>query len=301
VNVYSNAAMPTTPSGLVIANNIATDMDFFFQKVTGDWYGLTIADNIICGTGSGQGRINIGNGTGTYTVRDVVITGNQITSNVSVPLSITDSAENVIISKNVMRGATQAHIGIGAGSSASTFWTITENVFLGSPTRSVQHDGTTHNALTNTFKNNVCPVGVSHNFRAVNTDDTGQISNAATATSAPNVWPYGLSRIRASASLGVSGGTDVGMLETHRHSSVSEADTYQIFTPQYAATYRGARYIRKAVDATNWGLWHQETGVLEGTASYNPPSVAARGTTSNPTAGAIDIGGMTLRALVRKN
>lgn len=255
------SVFPSATQNIIIADNIAINVTNFLEKQTGPIYGLIIADNIICGTSAGQGRIVIGDGSTDWTVKDITITGNQITSNIAIPVAISDNSENVIFSKNIMRGATQAHTRFGITGTATTNYIVKDNVFLGSPSNGMcQHDASTHNISTNFWKDNFAPVGVGHTFRALRTDFTGTSNPVGFQISAlPSEWPYGVSLTRVSGDT-VDAASQTGILYTHKESAAANTLIYQWFVPDYSATYKDDLYFRKAVDASNWDGWYQLTG-----------------------------------------
>lgn len=83
---------------------------------------------------------------------------------------------------------------------------------------------------------------------------------------------------RASSALGPTGIGDVGALYTYVPSSVAPQDIYQVFIPQYSAANRARIHFRKAVDASNWDIWFRVAGGHDGSATFDPPNLAA-GTT----------------------
>ncbi len=265
VCIYTDATVPsvfpTAHQNIVISNNVATNVAYLLEKVTGPIYGLTLANNIV-DAGTLLGRIGFGNGTHNYTSKDVLITGNQITGNSgalasAISLFFTDNLDNLVIKGNIFRGATQAHISIGISGSTSDRVSITENIFIGTPTRAVQHDAGV-GQLTNSFRNNRKPTTVSHNFRAADSDDCGQIVDAYTAATLPSALPFGESVAYLSSG---GPGSGIGIIKTYRHSAVAETLTYQLFVPRYDATYLNDTYLRKAIDASTWAAWFNVVGV----------------------------------------
>lgn len=258
VCIYCDPAIGSTANGLLIANNVIRDCAYSLLKSVGSIAGLTFSDNIVVSTASGTGRILLGNGsTSAWTVRDLQITGNQISCNVGAALTITDNGENVVIKGNILRGSTQAHMILGIAGTATTNYVIRDNILLGTPSNGLcQHDAGTHNAVTNMWLDNWSPPGLSHSFRAVKTDFAGAVYNHVGADQAttPGNLPSGTSSVRLKNRT-INGANQTGILYSHRLSTDAITSVWQMFLPDYSVSHASDRIVRKAVDATTWGPW----------------------------------------------
>lgn len=263
VCIYTSSTLPsvfpTAAQEILISNNTATRIGFFVEKVIGPIYDLTITDNIIFGTASGDGRIVIGDASVNWTVKDINIVNNTITSVTSTPIVVYDNCANVIIARNTMRGATSSHITIGATGTTSNYIMIMDNLFLGTPTYTVRHDASADfGAATNVYKNNYAPPTVSSLFRVYQTDNTGGTVNTFTTATTPDAFPFGISVTRISGEILPGSGT--GMLMTYKMNATEVTSTYQLFVPLYAG-HANDMYIRKASGATTWGAAYRFVGV----------------------------------------
>lgn len=252
---------PTNSQNILIANNTITNVTNFINQFKGTIYGITIANNIMHSTGSTQGRIQFADGTADWTIRDLVFTGNSVISNINIALQLTHNLENVTVSNNVMRGSTQAHMRLGATGTTTTSIMVTDNQLLGTPSNYLcQHDASTHNPLTNVWRNNRAPATVPNNFRGSAVDVTGINQNIFTTATLPSDFPYGES-VAYLNSVNVGVATLAGITKTYKHSSLNSTNIYQVFWPTYDATYGNDFYFRKAVDASNWSAWYNVAGV----------------------------------------
>ena len=276
VCIYSAATIATEKNGVTITNNTIDNCLYALQKVAGSVYGLVFAGNQCTSSVSGSGRIIIGNGTADYTIKDWLFADNVLTvGSTPIGFAIGDNSENVTIGGNLFRGATQAHIRAGQNSPSTTYtsWTIVNNAFLGTPTNGmVQGDGNT-TATLNVFDNNRAPVGVSGAFRATRGDFLGNSGNYLLAAALPSTFPFGVSTIRL-ANDAVITANDSGWLITYKQSAHAGEAIWQEFVPFHSATMAHTRYMRKAIDASNWGTW-SAAGPLKFAASLTPSSVAA--------------------------
>ncbi len=251
---------PTNAQNILIANNTITNVTDFINQFKGTIYGITIANNIMHSTGANTGRIQFADGTADWTTRDLVFTGNSVISNINIALQLTHNLENVTVSNNVMRGSTQAHMRFGSTGTTTTSIMVTDNQLLGTPSNYLcQHDASTHNPLTNVWKNNRAPVTVPNNFRGYAVDVTGIVQNPFTTATLPSEFPYGES-VGYLNSVNVGAATLAGITKTYKHSSLNNTNIYQVFWPTYDATYANDFYFRKAVDASTWSAWYNVAG-----------------------------------------
>jgi hypothetical protein len=261
VSIYTYevaASFPTTKHNIKILNNQATAVTTLVKKVVGHVHGMTIAGNSVLN----GGYIALGNASPASDIRDLKILNNTIICNGAVGIVINNNVTDAVISGNTVGGATQACVIIGTnsgGGTSSDRITIVGNTWLDTPTRSVQHDGNpTPN--DNVYMNNIDPNKLASNFRAFRTDYVGSTSNIGLETVAPQDWPYGESASYLSART-IDAVSQSGILKTSRLSSTTITSAYQIFIPNYDATYKDDLFFRKAIDATTWDSWYQVTGV----------------------------------------
>ena len=264
VYLLTEKVTPSVPStagqNIVIANNTATDCNWFVDKFKGSVNGITISNNVVNFAGSTQGAVRFSDGTTTYTLTDAIITGNSFITTINIPVQITDNIVNLVFSNNIMRGATQAHTRWGQTGSTTTNISMLNNVFLGTPTNGdCQYDASTANAITNVYLGNIAPAAQSTRFRAFKTDNAGNNSNQYNETALPSSFPRGISTTRIS-NRAVIGPNESGMMYTFRQSDTDTA-VYQVFVIQYSATDLDDIYFRKAIDASNWAAWFRVTGV----------------------------------------
>jgi hypothetical protein len=256
---------PSVPStngqNIVIANNTATNCNWFVDKFKGSVNGITISNNIVNFSGVSQGAVRFADGTTDYTLTDAIISGNSFVTTNNVPAAITDNIANLVFANNIMRGATQAHLRLGSSGSTTTSIAVTDNQFLGTPSNFLcQHDATTQNPSTNVWRNNRAPATVPNNFSGFAVDVTGINQNLFTTATLPSAFPYGESVGYLSA-VNVGVATLEGITKTYKHSSLNSTNIYQVFWPTYDATYGNDFYFRKAVDASNWSAWYNVAGV----------------------------------------
>lgn len=276
VCIYTATALPSVKHGIIIADNQIDDCQYVLEKVIGSVWGLQFTGNQCTSTGTGKGRLIIGNGTADYTVRDWLICDNVLICNTAVGNGITDHSENVVWARNVCSGSTQAHLRVGQGSPSTSYtsWSIEENTFLGSPSNGcIQADGST-TALLNVFRDNKMPVATSPgSFRTARGDYCGTSGNFLLAASLPSAFPRGVTTIRL-ANDAVITADDSGWLITYRMSDHASEAIWQEFVPFYSTINAHTRYIRKAIDASTWATW-SAAGPLKFTASLTPASVSA--------------------------
>jgi len=149
----------------------------------------------------------------------------------------------------------------GPVGTSTTSIVVTDNQLLGTPSNFLcQHDASTHNPLTNVWRNNRAPVTVPNNFRGYAVDVTGINQNIFTTSTLPSDFPYGES-VAYLNSVNVGVATLAGITKTYKHSSLNSTNIYQVFWPTYDATYGNDFYFRKAVDASNWSAWYNVAGV----------------------------------------
>lgn len=246
---------PTNAQSIVFANNTCFNMGYVINKVTGP-----ISDIIISGNRCyGGGRINFGNGTGDFTIKKMIIVNNYLDGTVAGNIATSDKIEDVTITGNVVRGATQAHILFGTAAGSTTNVSIVGNRFIGSPTNGMcQHSSSSHNAPTNTWMNNVGDSGVTHSFRAFAIDFTGATSNQYAPSATPSSFLFGISRTTWVSHSGPTG-NDTGLVETNRYNSGDIVRTHQLFWPAYSAGELAKTYYRRAIDDSTWSAWRTLT------------------------------------------
>lgn len=264
VYILTEKTTPSAPSSngqnILIANNTATNCNWFVDKFKGSVNGITISNNIVNFSSSSQGAVRFADGTTNYTLTDAIISGNSFVTTNNIPVSVGDNIVNLIFSNNIMRGATQAHTRWGQAGSSATNISMLNNVFLGTPSNGdCQFDATTNDPITNVYLGNIAPAGQSTRFRAFKTDNSGSVLNLYEATALPNTFPRGVS-VSTIFNRTVVAANQNGMLYTYRQSDTA-ANVYQVFVIQYSATDLDDMYFRKAVDDTTWAAWYRVTGV----------------------------------------
>lgn len=266
VSIYTDedaATFPTKRQNITVFKNTATDVDDFVQKVVGHVYGLYIEQNDVRYVSAGANRIIIGDGTATWSAKDVRIVGNRLSCNATTqPVALTINCEDVLVQGNIISGATTSCVKIGLNSPATTSARISiiGNTWLDTPSAgSVEHEGT-RDATGNVYQGNVNPNNLTHSFRALRTDFCGDTFNVINETTLPSAVPYGES-ITYIQSRAVVSANDSGVLKTFRQTSLTATAVFQIFVPNYDATYLDDLYFRKAVDSSTWAAWYRVTGV----------------------------------------
>lgn len=281
--IYSNATVGTVKNSVTITDNTMDDCEYILEKVVGSLFGLIFARNQSTAATSGYGRFIIGNGTSAaYTVKDWLIADNLMTCSATICLGIGDNSDNVTISGNTFRGATQAHIRAGQSDPATSYtsWAIIGNTFVGSPTNgTVQADGNTTASL-NIYLGNKAPVGVTHSFRSFRCDDAGSLYNLALATTLPSAFPYGISYTRVQSDAIITG-DDSGWLITYRQGGAGEY-VWQEFRPFYTSGGQTV-YTRKASDLSTWQAWKGELKFSASLTSGAAPAAVAANTSAEQT------------------
>lgn len=261
VSLYCSTTLGTVSNNLIISNNTITNCEHILFHPFGSVYGLSLLDNIAFASTSTYGRILMGdNTTAGWTSRDINIVGNTLISNVSVPVVISNNITVLNFLNNIMRGATQSHMSLGLSANTIREVSIIGNQFLGSISNFIVTSQATQVYETNIWLNNIYPNTETHIFRALRNDFVGDLANYKPITDAPNTYPYGITQARYD-NVAIVSGNDLGMVETRRLSSKTDATIIQFFYPDYSATYLDDIYFRKAIDGSNWSAWFRVTGV----------------------------------------
>lgn len=255
--ITTRGALPSSPHAIVIAENVFTECVYAFRHQYGSVWGLTFSNNISFSTGANSGKIAMGTGTSLSTNKDILFAGNQINGRNAVTVTLYNNLDTVRISENVFRGATLAHIRLGGpgNGTSSTYISVQENAFFGSPAEGAILDQSDKpNPLTNTFRNNHVPAGVTHSFKASNTDFAGSTNDLYGTSNSPSSFPYGVHMTVVTAASIIGSGTDYGVLSTYRQTSHDAASAWQMYKP---ATSRHAAKLlfRTALSPSAWGPW----------------------------------------------
>lgn len=253
---------PVVSHNLIVANNTARNCVHFFKHEFGSVWGVLLENNVSYSASAG-GQVAFGSGVPSRTHKQIGIFNNQFTGTGTVGLIIYDNIQTVQIKNNVFSGYTQAHVRIGAtgDGTSSLEVSIVGNIFKGTPAqRSVLHQNTTPNALTNSFFNNYAPAGVTHDFQATLTDNCGTTTNTFTTTNNPSDFTLGVHVTAVANGSIIGSGTDFGLLTTFRQFSSDVLYTWQQFKPMTALN-RDKIVYRNATGASAWTAWFAVTGV----------------------------------------
>ena len=252
-------AAPTNQQFILIEGNTSINpLGDFVQTLNGFYDGMIISGN----TSRHLRGVWMSYGVVAQTFRNILITNNNFfgVGASSFNVLINGNAYNISIKGNHFASAGDYHVWFASGVSEDI--SINDNEFIGSPTNAaIRHTSSTKNALTNICLNN--RFETSHTFEAARTDVVGGSNlTGADETTNPNLWPYGVSCVRLSNRT-IDGASQTGLLYTYNqvNLAIGPNDIYQIFMPQYSATYRDDFYFRKATGTTTWDSWWQVTGV----------------------------------------
>lgn len=253
VCIYTATTISAVPNNVLIANNTMIDCEYLVEKVNGSVWGLIFAGNMCVATTSGRGRFLASAEPSKFTLKDWTISNNVMIAVGAVTNGIADDIEGLRITDNFMRGATQAYWRLGQSGSTYTYATITGNTFMGTPSNgAIQGDGNT-TATTNVWDNNG-GTAKPGTFRATRGDYVGTSGNFLLAAAPPSAYPYGVSTIRI-ANDSIITANDSGWMITYRQSEHAGEAVWQEFIPFHSSVNAHLRYMRKAIDLSNWGTW----------------------------------------------
>ena len=179
--VFSTAtpgSLPTTSMNVVIAGNSFNGTQWPVSFGLGYMRGVVITSNTSLSTFSGGGYYKLGDTTSgaSYRIKDLVFTDNIVTCNHDYALDIPDGVVNAVIANNIFDGMDTAGIRQGLSGGSTTGLSVTDNVFLGTFTYTIDQQATTKNGGTNVYRDNYAPAGAAHTLEAWGGDATGSSS-----------------------------------------------------------------------------------------------------------------------------
>lgn len=246
---------PATSLGIVISNNTAfiTGGNFILKR-DGCTDGTVISGN----TARALRCVSFTNASGVQTDKNIIINGNNFfPENTGVGISLVETTSYVAIKSNTINGTPDTHITLGGNGDTDNV-SIVDNDFIGTPvTRVITHGSvSSKNPLTNILRNNRFAVGHTHTFSASRTDYAGEDQNAYDFTNIPSDFAPGVHYSRVSSNNGPFS-SDVGALHTYKMTNKANTDIYQEYVSQYSSVLLNKKFIRKAVNASTWDVWHR--------------------------------------------
>jgi hypothetical protein len=260
IRLDSFPAAPTNQQFILIEGNTSINpLGDFIQCLNGFYDGMIISGN----TSRHLRGVWMHYTSVAQTFRNILITNNNFygVGAGSFGVLMNGNAYNISIKGNQFVFSGNYHVQF-ASAGVSQYISICNNEFIGTPSNgAILHNSSVKNAISNICLDN--RFDTFHSFLAARTDFTGGNNpTGADETTNPELWPYGVSCVRL-VNRTIDGGSQTGLLYTYNQVNLSAGpnDIYQVFMPQYSATYRDDFYFRKATGTTTWDSWWQVTGV----------------------------------------